>query len=156
MRWLDLDLEAGIWIVPPAITKSGRPHKIPLPPPAALLKNLPRMARCDLVFPGRRNRPMTGWSKRLPLVYRATTKAGMAPWTLHDLRRTARTGLGHLGVDRIVAKLLLDHAISDELAQIYDRGYYWHLRVDGAARWANHVMGLVEGSDKVVPLRHAR
>jgi hypothetical protein len=55
-----------------------------------------------------------------------------------------RTGLGRLGVDRVVAKLLLNHAVSDELAQIYDRGDYWKLRVEAATRWADHVLDLVE------------
>jgi hypothetical protein len=99
---------------------------------------------------------MTGWSKRLPAVYKLTAKAEMARWTLHDLRRTVRTGLGKLGVDRVVAELLIDHAISDDLAAIYDRGDYWHLRVEAAQRWADHVMGLIEGADKVVALRAAQ
>jgi integrase len=157
MAWSDLDLDGGVWTVPPAITKSGRPHKIPLPPQAvAILRTHKRAARCDLVFPGRRNQPMTGWSKRLPAVYKLTAKAEMARWTLHDLRRTVRTGLGKLGVDRVVAELLIDHAISDDLAAIYDRGDYWHLRVEAAQRWADHVMGLIEGADKVVALRAAQ
>jgi integrase len=171
MRWPDLDLKAGEWSVPPEITKSGRTHRVPVPPPAvAILEAMPRLAGTDLVFPGRRGRrpgspasngrarlsirPMSGWSKRLPPVYERTAAAGMKPWTPHDLRRTARTGLGRLGVDRVVSELLLDHAVSDELAKIYDRGDYWHLRVEAAARWAAHVMRLVEDAkSQVVPLR---
>jgi integrase len=158
MSWRDINLEASVWIVPPEITKSGRPHKIPLPPQAvAVLRSLPRLAKSDLVFPGRYGRVMTGWSKRLPPIYKATAAAGMAPWTPHDCRRTMRTGLGQLGVDRVVAELLLDHAVSDELAKIYDRGEYWHLRVEASARWAAHVLGIVEGeSGAVLPLRAAR
>lgn len=157
MAWSDVDLDNGVWTVPPAITKSGRPHKIPLPVQAgAILRTHKRAVRADLVFPGRRNQPLTGWSKRLPPVYKLTTAAGMAPWTPHDLRRTVRTGLGRLGVDRVVAELLIDHAISDELAQIYDRGDYWHLRVEAAQRWADHVAGAIKAAkDKVRPMRRA-
>jgi integrase len=157
MAWSDLDLDQAVWTVPPETTKSGRPHKIPLSVQAVtILRNHKRAAKSDLVFPGRRNQPMTGWSKRLPPVYRLTTKAGMAPWSLHDLRRTARTGLGRLGVDRVVAELLIDHAISDELAAIYDRGDYWRLRVEAAQRWADHVMGAIDAADKVVSFRAAK
>jgi integrase len=157
LAWSDVDLEAKVWTVPPEITKSGRPHKIPLPRPAVtILRSHKRAARCDLVFPGRHNQPMTGWSKRLPAVYKLTRAAGMAHWTLHDLRRTVRTGLGRLGVDRVVAELLIDHAISNELAAIYDRGDYWHLRVEAAERWARQVMGAIEAAEnKVRPLRDA-
>ena len=155
MRWRDLDLAEGVWIVPPAITKSGRPHKIPIPRQAVeILKGLPRLAGTDLVFPGRRNRPMSGWSKHLPPVYKATAAAGMAAWAPHDLRRTMRSGLSALGVERVTAELLLDHAVSDELSKIYDRHEYWPQRVEASSRWATHVLGLVEGGGgAVVPMR---
>jgi integrase len=159
MAWCDVDLTAGEWRIPATITKSGRLHRVPLPSQAgAILKDLPRMARSDLLFPGAHGRAMTGWSKRLPPVYEATAAAGMAPWSLHDCRRSMRTGLGRLGVDRIVSELLLNHAISDELTAIYDRAEYWAQRVDAAARWADHVLGVVEssGGAAVVPLRAAR
>jgi integrase len=145
MSWRDLHLEAGVWTIPAVVTKSGRVHRVPLPPAAiAILASLPRMANSDLVVPGRHGRPMTGWSKRLPPISRATAAAGMARWTPHDLRRSMRTGLGHLGVDRVVAELLLNHAVSDELTAIYDKGDYWRARVEAAGRWADHVLGMVE------------
>jgi integrase len=145
MRWSDVDLAAGVWTVPADVTKSGRSHRVPLPPQAvAILKGLPRL-RSPYVFPGRNGKAMAGWSKRLPSVYQRTEAAGMAPWTPHDLRRTMRTGLGRLGVDRVIAELLLNHAISDELTAIYDRAEYWQQRVEAAAHWADHVMGLIGG-----------
>jgi integrase len=158
MKWPDLDLEELIWRIPADVTKSGREHRVPLPQQAvSILSILPRMARSPYVFPGRRGKAMTGWSKRLPDVYEATSKVGMAHWTPHDLRRTMRTGLGRFGVDRVIAELLLNHAISDELTAIYDRAEYWQQRVEAAARWATHVMGLVEGgSTTVVPLHATR
>ena len=151
MRRSNVDLRRGVWTVPAEITKSGREHKVPLPAPAlAILGNLPGAIGSPYVFPSpERNKPMTGWSKRLPAVYERTAAAGMAPWTLHDLRRTMRTGLGRLGVDPIIAELLLNHAISDELRQIYDRGDYWKRRMRAAERWAGHVVGLVPASAKV-------
>jgi integrase len=157
MRWGDVDLGAKVWTVPAEITKSGRAHRVPLPHQAVeVLRTHKRAAKSDLVFPGRRNQPMTGWSKRLPAVYKLTTAAGMARWTPHDLRRTVRTGLGKLGVDRVIAELLLNHAISDELTAIYDRAEYWQQRTEAAQRWADHVAGAIKaGDDKVRPLRKA-
>jgi integrase len=157
MEWSDVDLTAKVWTVPAEITKSGRAHRVPLPRQAVeILRTHKRAAKCDLVFPGRRNHPMTGWSKRLPAVYKLTEAADMEHWTLHDLRRTVRTGLGKLGVDRVIAELLLNHAISDELTAIYDRADYWQQRVEAAQRWADHIMGAIKaGADKVVALRGA-
>jgi integrase len=155
MRWSDLDVEAKVWTVPAEITKSGRAHRVPLPRQAVeILRTHKRAAKTDLVFPGLRNRPMTGWSKRLPAVYKLTTAVGMERWTLHDLRRTVRTGLGKLGVDRLIAELLLNHAISDELTAIYDRAEYWQQRTEAAQRWADHVTSTIkDADDKVQPLR---
>jgi integrase len=152
MGWSDVDLQAGLWIVPAKVTKSGRLHKVPLPSQVtAILANLPRQAHSDLVFPGDRGGVMSGWSTRIAPVYEATAKAGMAAWTLHDLRRTMRSGLGRLGVDRVIAELLLNHAISDELIAIYDRAQYQVQRAEAAARWANHVTGVLAAVDAVVP-----
>lgn len=138
--WPDHPPLVNVWRVPPEITKSGRPHFIPLPRQAvAILTLLPRLNKSDAVFPGRKGKPMTGWSKRLPDAYAATENEGVAPWTPHDLRRTVRTGLGRLGVEPVIAELLLDHAISDDLARIYDRGAYWEKRVEASQAWADHV-----------------
>lgn len=35
---------------------------------------------------------------------------GLAPWRLHDLRRTASTGMGRLGVPRFIIERVLNHA----------------------------------------------
>jgi integrase len=146
MRWSDLEVNAGVWTIPAEVTKSGRAHRVPVAPELArILRDLPRLARNDLVFPGRRGRPISGFSQRLKAVHNASSSAGLAHWTLHDLRRTVRTGLGRLGVDPQTSELLLNHAIGDELAATYDRGDYWRQRVEAAGRWARHLLGLVEG-----------
>ena len=31
-RWADVDLEAGVWTIPPELTKAGRAHVLPLAP----------------------------------------------------------------------------------------------------------------------------
>jgi integrase len=157
MRWPDLDLDAGAWTIPAGVTKSGRGHRVPLAPEAvALLGAMPRLAGSSLVFPGRNGKAVSGWSKRLAPVMAATAAAGMRPWSLHDCRRTFRTGLGSLGVAPHVAELLVNHSLSDELAAIYDRGEYQQQRVEAADRWASHVRELVEaGTPRVVPMRRA-
>ena len=142
----DVDLEAGVWTIPDIIAKSGRRHRVPLPPVAVeILRMMPRAVRCDLMFPGRGCQPISGWSKRLLPIMQQTEAAGMRPWTLHDLRRSYRSALGRLSVDRIVCELMLGHVVSDELTAIYDRGDYWPARVEAAARWGEHVADLVSG-----------
>jgi integrase len=159
MAWHNIDLAAGEWVIPAAVTKSGREHRVPLPPAAVqIIRQRPRMAGTNLVFPGRGGRPMNGWGARLRPVLEVTAKANMANWSLHDLRRTMRTGLGALDVDPIIAELMLNHALQGDLAKAYDRHDYWRRRVEAVNRWADHVMALAEssGGAAVVPLRAAR
>jgi integrase len=149
------------WRIPAEVTKAGRAHRVPIPAAlGATLAALPILAGCDLVFPGSHHRkrprephaaapsrpPMSGWAKRLKPLQSATSSRGLEHWSLHDLRRTMRTGLGRLGVDQTVAELMLNHAPGDELAAVYDRGDYWGLRQDAASRWARHVLALIGGS----------
>ena len=142
MRWRDVDLAAGVWTVPAEITKSGR----------AASRAVAAAGGRDPEAPaahGRERRscspaaaaPMTGWSKRLPAVYEATAEAGMAPWSLHDLRRTMRTGLGRLGVDPDRRRAAVEPRDLRRATAIYDRAEYWQQRVEAAARWADHVIG---------------
>jgi integrase len=153
-RWQDIDLRAGVWTIPAEATKSGRAHKVPLPPEAvALLEAMPKTTS-PLVFPGRGGTTMSGWSKRLAPVYARTREAGLAEWTMHDLRRSFRSGLAALGVEHTVAELMLGHVVpGGTLAPIYDRAERWPERVEAARRWGKHVTALVE---TVVPLRRRR
>lgn len=54
-----------------------------------------------------------------------------------------RSGLSAAGIERDIRELLLNHALSDELAQRYDRAERWPERVSAARRWALHVVGVV-------------
>ena len=155
MAWPNIDLEAGVWTSPAAVAKSARAHRVPIAPELReVMLSVSRLVGSDLVFPGRGGVPMSGFSKRLRPVYAKAREEGLAPWTLHDLRRTVRTGLGALKILPHVAELVLNHALSGELAKIYDRGDYWPERVEAATRWAAHVRGLLEASPaSVVPMR---
>ena len=101
MRRRDLSSDAAgnivEWVIPAEVTKAGRAHRVPMPSRlAAIIADLPRLAATELVFPGRGGKPMSGWTQRLAPLQKATIQAGLGSWTLHDLRRTVRTGLGAL------------------------------------------------------------
>lgn len=155
MRWDDVDLDAALWTIPAEVTKSGRAHRVPLPPEVVrILEGLPRLAGCDLVFPGRHGRPMTGWSKRMRPVQARSRELGLAPWTLHDLRRTVRTGLARLGVSDAVAERILAHAPRDHLLAVYDRSDRLAEMREALERWTRHVTGLVRAETaEIVALR---
>jgi integrase len=144
MCWSDVDLEVGMWTIPAADTKSGRQHHVPLPPAlVSILSALPRRRGSPYVFPGRKGTALSGFSKRLLPIYKVTKGEGSAHWTLHDLRRTMRSGLTALGVEDDVAEMMLNHQIGDELRRVYDKFGYPQARKEAAAAWSEHVIGLL-------------
>jgi integrase len=69
--------------------------------------------------------------------------APLAPWSLHDLRRTYRTGLGRLGVRPDISELLINH-VKGGVQAIYDRYSYSREKKAALALWVEHVASLVE------------
>jgi integrase len=152
MRWADIDPVAATWTIPASISKSGRAHIVPLPPAVMEIIRATGRTTSPLVFPGRGGALMSGWEKRVAPVRKASE---LAHFTMHDLRRTFRSGLSALGIDYAVRELMLNHVIGSDLDQRYDRDPRWNARVEAAERWAQHVLGIVTGDTaaKVVPLR---
>jgi integrase len=150
LRWNEV--ETGVLTLSAKRTKNRRTLTLTLPEPA--LKILRSVARRDgpCVF-GDPRHGFTGWSaaKR-----KLDASLGKLPhWTLHDLRRTMRTGLGRLSVPPHITELAINHVKSGIVA-VYDR-YSYQAEVTAAlAQWAEHVTAVVEGrKSKVVPLRSA-
>jgi hypothetical protein len=60
------------------------------------------------------------------------------PWTIHDIRRTVRTGLGMLGVAPHIAEAVLNH-LPAKLIRTYDRNTYEPEKRAALELWANHL-----------------
>ena len=95
-------------MIPAANARAPRAHVVFLGPlTRRILGDLPRAAS-GLVFPGRGDVPMTGWSRRLAPVSAAMSRTVQ----LHGLRRGYRTALADLRVDTDIAELMIAHARS--------------------------------------------
>jgi integrase len=140
MRWADIDPDAATWIISAAISKSGRTHAVPLPPVVMEIIRATGRTTSPLAFPGRGGGIMSGWEKRVAPVRK---KSGLAHWTLHDLRRTFRSGLSTLKIDYEVRELMLNHLVGNDLDRRYDRAERWADRIEAAERWAQHVARIV-------------
>ena len=70
----------------------------------------------------------------------------ISPWTLHDLRRTMRTGLATLGVPPHVAELCLGHK-QRGIAAVYDQHRYEREKREALEKWVSRLMTIVN-SDK--------
>ncbi len=123
MQWSEIDRDNALWIIPADRTKSGREAEVPLSSLALeVLDALPRFAGGDFVFTTTSGqRPVSGFSK---MKARTDDLSDVTGWRLHDLRRTARTGLAELGIPQIVAEKVLNHAERNVLVKKYDRHEY--------------------------------
>ena len=80
---------------------------------------MPRFAGNDFIFAGRGAEPFNGGSFKAQF----DTKCGVTGWTLHDLRRTARSLMSRAGVNREHAERVLGHVIGG-VEGTYDRHRY--------------------------------
>jgi hypothetical protein len=67
----------------------------------------------------------------------------LKPWTNHDLRRTLRSGLSRLRIDRDTAEAVLAH-VPGGIVGTYDVHDYFDRKKDALERWSVHVRSLTE------------
>jgi integrase len=153
LRWSEITDDAIE--LPAERVKNGRAHTIPLSAPArCIIDTLPRRNGRDFVF-GRGEGGYSGWSRskaRLDERIAEMNKGPIRGWTLHDLRRTAVTEMAEIGIQPHVIEAVINHISGHKggVAGIYNKATYSQEKIAALARWAEHVMALVEGR---VPLR---
>jgi integrase len=76
------------------------------------------------------------FDKRLP---------GIRPWRLHDLRRTARTLMGEIGIDRDISERILGPGVGSAVERTYDKHKYTAPKGVALAKLADHVERIVTG-----------
>ena len=119
-----------------------------------------RRAAAALALPGAVGTPFAGWSKAKGALDKAivearakaaaaagTCPAPLAPWSVHDLRRTVATGLQRLGVRLEVTEAVLNHISGSRggIAGVYQRHDWAAEKRAALDAWAAHVLATVEG-----------
>ncbi|MEE7463118.1 hypothetical protein MFUR16E_18640 [Methylobacterium fujisawaense] len=141
MAEAELDLDAAVWTLPGIRAKNGRTHEIPLSPLAVqLLRDKPRLAGRSLVF-GQGASGFSGWSNSKERLDARVKAAGadLAPWTLHDLRRTATTLMAeYVGVQPHIISAIKNHT-PEGMARVYNLATYRAEKRDALNRWADEI-----------------
>ena len=89
----DSEIEGNVWTLPAEHAKNGKALRVHLTKTAqAILSSIPRIKGCDFVFGPACEKCGFGFSKAKDRLDAKAEKV-TAPWRLHDLRRTFRTGL---------------------------------------------------------------
>lgn len=133
-------------------TKNGQPHTVPLSIPAVILiASLPRVDKSEFVFTTTGKTPVSGWSKAKKRLDECIAKNNggrkLQAWRIHDLRRTAATGLQRLGISVQVIEAILGHLSGSRagVVGIYQRHSFNDEKRAALNGWARHV-SLVTGS----------
>lgn len=142
MRWSEIDLDAKVWVIPAELSKNGKPHVVPLNDFALrLLAEVPRFPDCDWVFTTTRRSPISGFSKALRHIHE---QSKTSEWRLHDLRRTAASGMARLGIAPHVVEKVLNHISGtiSGVAAVYNRYGYDAERREALDKWGSFLDGL--------------
>ena len=136
LKWSEIDLEARTITLPGTRTKNGQQHVVPLCEDAvAILSSIERRAGRDHVFGRNRNGGFCIWARCKTAL---DNVLALEPWTIHDLRRTVRTGLGELGIAPHIAEAVINH-MPPKLVRTYDRNKYESEKRDALDKWATHL-----------------
>lgn len=157
----DAELAGADWTIPKTRAKNNLAHHVPLSKMAmTTLDSVPRIAgRAGYIFTTTGKTPVSGWSRAKDILDREMLKIAQREavergqneevvipnWTLHDLRRTAASGMARLGVAVHVVERLLNHrsgSISG-IAAVYNRHDYEAERRSAVEAWAAHIQELL-------------
>src|SRR5262245_15221263 len=106
MKWADVSVD-GVWTIPAEAREKVNAGELVLPEAALeIIKRQPRLASNPYVFAGR----FHGEPRCYNTTDQAIKRLG-ADWTLHDLRRTARSLMSHAGVNSDHAERVLGHVL---------------------------------------------
>jgi integrase len=152
IRWKDVKAD-GTWSIPAEDREKGNAGDLVLPKAALdIVRAQTRLAENPHVLAGRGKGPMNGFSKPKREFDSKLEKCG--DWTVHDLRRTARSLMSRAGVRPEIAERVMGHAIAG-VEGVYDRHSYRDEKADALRKLAALIDGIVHPRDNVVPLQKA-
>jgi integrase len=145
MTWREVDIDARLWTIPKERAKNGIAHDVPLSDSAVkVLAGVRRIASSrGLVFTTTGETQVSGFSKAKKRLDAAVPSA--PPWVLHDLRRTAASGMARLGVNLPVVEKVLNHTSGSfgGVAGVYQRHHFADEKRAALEAWAAHVETIV-------------
>lgn len=162
-EWLRLNQLDAHFEIPQSFYKSKKAHVVPLSAAAraalaaVLPESIPERGR---IFPAHSFNKLKRTLDKLMLAEMREQAAArgedpdkveFVPFRLHDLRRTARTGMSALGVNPIVCEAVIGHALPG-LIKTYDRYSYTKEKREALEMWGNHVLSLGNPKSNIIHL----
>ena len=165
------ELEGDLWRLPAGRVKNGRAHDVPLSAAAlAVLDGVPRIeGPRGLYFTTTGKTPVSGFHRAREKLHGAMAEAAaqergaaveIPPWTFHDLRRTAATGMARLGIAVRVTEAVLNHVSGTGagIVAVYQRHDFAAEKRAALEAWASFLERLnngQQGAGNIVEIRGA-
>jgi integrase len=134
-RWSEIDFDRGLIVLPPNRVKNGKQHELPISTQVRAI--LERQHRQNEYVWGCE---WTSWSEPKAALDRRLN--GIAPWTIHDCRRSAATHMAdQLNVLPHVIEAVLNHQSGSKagVAGIYVRAKYQDQMRAALQAWADYI-----------------
>jgi integrase len=142
------EIADGVWSLPAARNKVKQELVRPLSGAAQkVVASVPRLGR--YVFTASGAKPLRGFAKAKE---RLDAACGVKNWTLHDLRRTARSLLSRAGIASDVAEMCLGHVLTG-VRGTYDRHKYHAEKKQAFEALAAQIARIVDPQDNIVAMR---
>jgi integrase len=142
------EIANGVWLLPAARNKVKQDLARPLSGAAqSLVHSLPKLGRYLFTSSGAKS--LRGFAKSKS---RLDAACGVKDWTLHDLRRTARSLLSRAGIAPDVAEMCLGHVLTG-VRGTYDRHEYHEEKKRAFEALATQIARIVDPQNNVVAMR---
>lgn len=183
--WSEYGPAYEVFSLPGSRSKNGEPQEITLPRQArAIIRDLPRqmmtrtidgvekLVPSKFLFTTTGTTAVSGTSRAKEILDREMLKIARARaeergedpdevvidhFTIHDLRRTATSGMAKMGVPPHVAEAILNHTsgIISGVAAVYNQYQYDNEKTEALQTWADHVDMIVakHAGKNVIELR---
>ena len=120
-------------------TKNKRQHVVPLSAQAEAIIDEPLAAANRATVFGSRFDGFSGFSKSKAKLDAKLPR--MAPWQLHDIRRSVATGMAELGIEPHIIEAILNHVSGHRsgVAGVYNKATYLEAKTKALELWAQHI-----------------
>src|SRR5262249_29380062 len=162
MMAAELDLKAREWCLPASRTKNASAHVVPLSDAAiGIIKEaMADAGKGGPVFPCGNGSLSPVAVARTILRANDSERFEIAPWSAHDLRRTALTGMARLGIAPIVLGHVANHRSTTRAGvtlAVYSQYSYGAEKRAALDRWAERLVTIIKGEavSQIEPIARA-
>jgi len=147
------DVRDGVWTIRREPREKSNAGSLRLPQMARdIVEAQPRLEDNPYIFAGRGGVAFNAWSKSKAAL--DAKLPDLEPWTIHDLRRSARSLMSRAGVKPHIAERVLGHAIAG-VESVYDRHSYSDEKAAALEALAGLIGRILKPADNVVTMRQS-